>query len=46
MARLEDGSIAMRNSRFPNDPALIYTQHEITVMLLGAKAGDFDQFLG
>jgi Domain of unknown function (DUF397) len=46
LARLVDGTIAMRNSRFPSGPALIYTQGEITAMLLGAKSGDFDQFMG
>lgn len=46
LARLEDGSIAVRNSRFPDGPALVYTQHEIDVMIRGAKAGDFDQMLG
>lgn len=46
IARLDDGSIAMRNSRFPAGPALIYTQGEINAMILGAKSGDFDQFMG
>ncbi len=46
LARLDDGSVAVRNSRFPQGPALVYTQHEINVMLAGVKAGDFDQFLG
>lgn len=45
MARLNDGSIAVRNSRFPSGPALVYTQEEIDCMILGAKDGDFDTFL-
>jgi hypothetical protein len=45
LARLADGSIAMRNSRHPGGPALVYTQDEITAMILGAKDGDFDNFL-
>ncbi|PWV58191.1 DUF397 domain-containing protein [Nocardiopsis sp. L17-MgMaSL7] len=46
MARLSDGSIAMRNSRFPTGPALVYTQEEIDCLILGAKDGDFDNLLG
>ncbi|UOE18023.1 DUF397 domain-containing protein [Thermobifida halotolerans] len=46
MARLSDGSIAVRNSRFPDGPALVYTQAEINALILGAKDGDFDNLLG
>ncbi|MDA0563214.1 DUF397 domain-containing protein [Streptomonospora sp. S1-112] len=46
MARLANGSIAMRNSRFPDGPALVYTQAEIDALILGAKDGDFDNLLG
>ena len=35
-ALLGDGSVAMRNSRFPDGPALIYTKAEIAAMLDGA----------
>ncbi|MEU8623491.1 DUF397 domain-containing protein [Streptomyces sp. NPDC048669] len=42
VARLEDGDIAVRNSRFPSGPALIYTSAEIRAFLLGVKDGDFD----
>ncbi|MBB6170578.1 hypothetical protein HNR23_000638 [Nocardiopsis mwathae] len=45
MARLADGRIAMRNSNFPEGPALVYTQPEIDALILGAKDGDFDNFL-
>ncbi|MUL42557.1 DUF397 domain-containing protein [Streptomonospora sp. PA3] len=45
MARLTDGSIAMRNSRFPDGPALVYTQAEVDALILGAKDGDFDNLL-
>ncbi|MFW5419866.1 DUF397 domain-containing protein [Nocardiopsis sp. CNT-189] len=45
MAKLPDGSIAMRNSRFPAGPALVYTQAEIDALILGAKDGDFDNLL-
>ncbi|MFC7329824.1 MULTISPECIES: DUF397 domain-containing protein [Nocardiopsidaceae] len=45
MAKLSDGSIAVRNSRFPEGPALLYTQAEIDALILGAKDGDFDNLL-
>ncbi|WP_046468402.1 DUF397 domain-containing protein [Allosalinactinospora lopnorensis] len=45
MAKLPDGSIAMRNSRFPSGPALVYTQAEIDALIMGAKDGDFDNLL-
>lgn len=46
MAELADGSVAMRNSRFPHGPALVYTRAEVEAMILGAKDGDFDHLLG
>lgn len=46
MARLSDGQVAVRNSRFPNGPALVYTDAEIEALVLGAKDGDFDYLLG
>ncbi|MFJ4963415.1 hypothetical protein EES43_00205 [Streptomyces sp. ADI96-02] len=42
VARLEDGEIAVRNSRFPEGPALIYTAAEMAAFLRGVKDGDFD----
>ncbi|MEZ0066181.1 hypothetical protein ABIA32_002191 [Streptacidiphilus sp. MAP12-20] len=42
MARLDDGGVAVRNSRFPDGPALIYTKAEIVALLHGVKAGEFD----
>ncbi|MEV4873828.1 DUF397 domain-containing protein [Streptomyces syringium] len=41
-AKLPEGGIAMRNSRFPDGPALVYTPAEIQAMLLGVKDGEFD----
>ncbi|MET9643886.1 DUF397 domain-containing protein [Streptomyces syringium] len=41
-AKLPEGGIAMRNSRFPDGPALVYTPAEIEAMLLGVKDGEFD----
>ncbi|MEU9623635.1 MULTISPECIES: DUF397 domain-containing protein [unclassified Streptomyces] len=42
VARLEDGGMAVRNSRFPSGPALVYTPAEAEAFLLGVKEGDFD----
>ncbi|GAB3247511.1 DUF397 domain-containing protein [Kineosporia babensis] len=46
LAALHDGQVAVRNSRFPQGPALVYTRGEIEAMILGAKDGDFDHLLG
>ena len=46
LAALPSGEIAMRNSRFPVGPVLLYTQAEITAFLAGAKDGAFDHLLG
>lgn len=46
MARLPEGSIAVRNSRHPDGPALVYTVDEIAAFLLGARDGDFDNLVG
>lgn len=45
VALLPDGEIAMRNSRFPDGPALVYTRAEIAAFLAGAKDGEFDHVL-
>jgi hypothetical protein len=42
LAALPSGEIAMRNSRFPVGPVLVYTQAEIAAFLAGAKDGEFD----
>jgi uncharacterized protein DUF397 len=42
MAQLPTGEVAIRNSRDPNGPALIYTPAEIDALLQGARNGDFD----
>jgi Domain of unknown function (DUF397) len=46
LAALPSGEIAMRNSRFPTGPVLLYTQAEITAFLAGVKDGQFDHLLG
>ncbi|MET8868475.1 DUF397 domain-containing protein [Nonomuraea sp. NPDC004580] len=45
VANLPTGEIAMRNSRFPDGPALVYTPAEITAFVLGAKDGEFDDLI-
>ena len=37
MAELPEGVIAVRNSRFPDGPALVYTRAEIDAFIKGAK---------
>jgi hypothetical protein len=45
MARLPDGQVAVRNSAYPEGPALIYTRAEIEALIGGAQDGDFDALL-
>jgi hypothetical protein len=42
VATLPDGEIAVRNSRFPAGPALIYRRGEMAAFVAGAKNGEFD----
>jgi hypothetical protein len=44
--KLNDGRVALRQSTDPDGPALIYTHHEITTFIEGAKAGQADFLLG
>ena len=45
MAGLPGGDVAVRNSRDPQGPALIYTHAEMTAFLQGAKDGYFDDLV-
>lgn len=45
VATLVDGEIAMRNSRHPDGPALIYTRDEMAAFLSSAKDGEFDDMI-
>ena len=45
LAGLADGGIAIRNSRYPDGPALLYTRAEIRALIEGVKEGDFDHLL-
>ena len=42
LAKLAGGAVAVRHSRNPSGPALVYTSAEIAAFLDGAKAGEFD----
>ena len=45
VAALAEGGVAMRNSRDPHGPALIYTPAEVAAFLAGARDGEFDHLL-
>ena len=45
LAGLPGGEIAVRNSRHPDSPALIYTPAEMDAFIRGAKDGEFDDLL-
>lgn len=45
VASLPGQGVAVRNSRFPSGPALVYTPAEIAAFVQGAKDGDFDDLL-
>ncbi|MFI6585589.1 DUF397 domain-containing protein [Embleya sp. NPDC050493] len=42
---LPGGGVAVRNSRDPQGPALVYTTAEVAMFVAGAKAGEFDRLL-
>ncbi|MCM2579290.1 DUF397 domain-containing protein [Streptomyces meridianus] len=46
VAALPDGEFAVRNSRHPEGPALVYTHEEMAAFIAGAKDGDFDAMTG
>ena len=46
LAELPGGAgVAVRNSRHPDGPALVYTNEEITAFLAGVRDGDFDHLV-
>ena len=45
-ARLPGGQVAVRNSRHPEGPALVFTRAEVRAFLDGAKDGEFDELVG
>jgi Domain of unknown function (DUF397) len=42
VAALADGRVAMRNSRHPDGPALVYTRGEVAAFIAGVQNGEFD----
>jgi hypothetical protein len=46
LARLDSGTVAMRNSRDPQGTALIYPASAIRAMVGALRAGEFDDLLG
>lgn len=46
LAELTDGTVAVRNSREPQGPVLIYTRAEIAAFLEGVHRGEFDDLAG
>lgn len=45
LAALPGGEVAVRNSRHPAGPALVYTPAEMAAFVQGAKDGDFDDLI-
>jgi len=45
MARLATEEVAVRNSRDPDGPTLIYTRAEVEALIRGARNGDFDDLI-
>lgn len=45
-AKLPDGGVAIRNSRHPDGPVLLFGDAEIRTFLEGVKDGDLDDLLG
>ncbi|OON80080.1 DUF397 domain-containing protein [Streptomyces tsukubensis] len=46
VAELSGGSVAVRNSRFPDGPALVFTRAELAAFLTGARNSEFDHMTG
>jgi hypothetical protein len=45
LAQLPEGGVALRNSRDPEGPALLFTRDEITAFVNGVRSGDFDDLV-
>jgi hypothetical protein len=44
-AALPNGDTAVRNSRFPDGPALVFTCSEIEAMFAGVRQREFDHLI-
>lgn len=45
LAGLPGGAVALRNSRHPGGPTLVFSSAEIDAFIRGAKDGEFDDLL-
>jgi uncharacterized protein DUF397 len=45
LAALVGGNVAVRNSRDPHGPALVYTAAEVAAFIVATKAGEFDRLI-
>jgi Domain of unknown function (DUF397) len=45
LAQLSGSEVAIRNSRHPGGPALVFTGAELDAFLAGVKDGEFDDLL-
>ncbi|MFI6512550.1 DUF397 domain-containing protein [Streptosporangium sp. NPDC050855] len=45
LAELPDGRVAMRNSRDPEGPALVYSRRETDAFVRAVKGGEFDDLI-
>ncbi|MFH0246211.1 DUF397 domain-containing protein [Streptomyces sp. HK10] len=43
LARVGENEIAVRNSRFPGGPALVFTRSEVAAFIDGASKGEFNE---
>ncbi|AJE38686.1 MULTISPECIES: DUF397 domain-containing protein [Streptomyces] len=43
---LPGGEVAVRNSRDPHGPALVYSRAEMAAFVSGARDGEFDHLIG
>ncbi len=46
LAELAGGDIAVRNSRHPTGPTIVYTRAEIAAFITGVRSGEFDDLAG
>jgi hypothetical protein len=45
LAALPGGDVAMRNSRHPSGPALVYTRAEMAAFVAGIRNGELDDLV-
>jgi hypothetical protein len=46
MARLPGGKVAVRNSRYPNGPALVFSREAVAALVRAIRGGDLDDLAG